>query len=114
MKKLHLVAFGIAALSLNVLPHRALADEALEHLKFAEFKEMNCVTKGGTQKALVNEDKTRSIEAYVDRYFAGVRQAGRSIIVLAPNGGTQKLGCSRVLDDEQRWEIVKAIFVNKN
>ena len=51
-----------------------------------------------------------SIEVHLDRFFQDVRQAGRSVIVLAPNGEPRELGCSRVLADgaEQSWKIIKA------
>ena len=52
------------------------------------------------------------IDLHLDRYFYDVRQGGRSMFPIKPSA-SQALGCSRVFDAEQRWELVSATFISE-
>ncbi|MGH8503610.1 MAG: hypothetical protein ACREVE_14275 [Gammaproteobacteria bacterium] len=82
--------------------------------KFVELYQQNdtaCADRGGKRQYIRSTHKSRAVETFVVRYFMNVRQADRSILILKPGKKSQKLGCTRVFDAEQRWEVIDAVFL---
>lgn len=90
----------------------AEANEANHYIEFYEEWDEDCDEKGGARVFVKNTHQTHIIDLQLDRYFYDVRQAGRSMFPLKPDG-SQALGCSRVFDAEQRWELVAASFISE-
>ena len=90
----------------------AEANEANHYIEFYEEWDEDCEEKGGARVFVKNTHQTQIIDLQLDRYFYDVRQAGRSMFPLKPNV-SQALGCSRVFDAEQRWELVAASFISE-
>ncbi|WP_296592026.1 hypothetical protein [Methylophaga sp.] len=90
----------------------AEANEANHYIEFYEKWDEDCEEKGGARVFVKNTHQTQIIDLQLDRYFYDVRQAGRSMFPLKPDG-SQALGCSRVFDAEQRWELVAASFISE-
>lgn len=90
----------------------AEANEANHYIEFYEEWDEDCEEKGGARVFVKNTHQTHIIDLQLDRYFYDVRQAGRSMFPLKPEG-SQALGCSRVFDAEQRWELVAASFISE-
>ncbi|WP_292756264.1 hypothetical protein [Methylophaga sp. UBA2689] len=90
----------------------AEANEANHYIEFYEEWDEDCEEKGGARVFVKNTHQTQIIDLQLDRYFYDVRQAGRSMFPLKPDG-SQALGCSRVFDAEQRWELVAASFISE-
>ena len=90
----------------------AVANEANHYIEFYEEWDEDCEEKGGARVFVKNTHQTQIIDLQLDRYFYDVRQAGRSMFPLKPDG-SQALGCSRVFDAEQRWELVAASFISE-
>lgn len=90
------------------------ADEAVDFISFEEIvdadTDSDCNQRGGLRVYVLNRHPQRVIDLHIDRYFSTVRQAGRSMFALSP-GGAQPLGCNRVLDAPQHWEVVRAEFI---
>tara|TARA_R110000787_G_scaffold47118_2_gene114222 strand:+ start:1245 stop:1631 length:387 start_codon:yes stop_codon:yes gene_type:complete len=90
----------------------AEANEATHYIEFYEEWDEDCDEKGGARVFVKNTHQKHIIDLQLDRYFYDVRQAGRSMFPLKPNV-SQALGCSRVFDAEQRWELVAASFISE-
>lgn len=90
----------------------AEANEATHYIEFYEEWDEDCDEKGGARVFVKNTHQTHIIDLQLDRYFYDVRQGGRSMFPLKPNV-SQALGCSRVFDAEQRWELVAASFISE-
>jgi len=90
----------------------AEANEANHYIEFYEEWDEDCEEKGGARVFVKNTHQTQIIDLQLDRYFYDVRQAGRSMFPLNPDD-SQALGCSRVFDAEQRWELVAASFISE-
>jgi hypothetical protein len=71
-----------------------------------------CTQRDGQRVYVVNTHTESVIDVHIDRFFSGVRQAGRSMFAIAP-GHRQALGCDTVMGNEQRWELMKADFIDK-
>lgn len=89
----------------------AEANEATHYIEFYEEWDEDCEEKGGARVFVKNTHQTHIIDLQLDRYFYDVRQAGRSMFPLKPDT-SQALGCSRVFDAEQRWELVAAMYIS--
>lgn len=86
-------------------------DAARAYVELPQQEDTACADRGGKRQYIRSMHETRTVKAYVVRYFMDVRQADRSILVLRPNKPPRKLGCTRVFDAEQRWEVIDAVFV---
>lgn len=87
------------------------AEGYIELLKLAD---QHCAKQGGKRMHVKSTHPTRTIRVQLKRYFMGVGQAGRSVLILEPNGKPQPLGCTRVLDAPQTWKLITATFVENN
>lgn len=114
MKKLSLLtAFCILS---TVSITAVKAESALSYLSMqsVEDKEQtDCAERGGKRVIVVNTHPERIIDVHIDRYFAGVRQGGRSMFALA-SGAFQELGCDTVLNAQQNWQFISAEFINSD
>lgn len=90
----------------------AEANDATNYIEFYEEWDEDCEEKGRARVFVKNVHETLIIDLQVDRYFYNVRQAGRSMFPLKPDA-SQALGCSRVFDAEQRWELVAADYISE-
>ncbi|EEF80592.1 hypothetical protein MDMS009_917 [Methylophaga thiooxydans DMS010] len=70
----------------------------------------DCSQRGGLRVFVVNTHPDKIIDLSVDRYFSGVRQAGRSMFALR-QGHSQALGCNIVMDSHQEWRLVSSYFI---
>lgn len=91
---------------------KAEGDDASEYIAFYEEGDEECEKKGGTRIFVKNTHEKQIIDLHLDRYFYDVRQGGRSMFPLKPSS-FQALGCSRVFDAEQRWDLVSATFISE-
>jgi hypothetical protein len=71
-----------------------------------------CTQRGGQRVYAVNTHPQAIIDVHIDRFFSGVRQAGRSMFAIAPDH-RQALGCDTVMESQQSWELMKADFVDE-
>jgi hypothetical protein len=89
--------------------------DAAEFVEFAilpdEDTSSDCTQRGGMRVFVINAHPDATIDLQIDRFFSDVRQAGRSMFALA-SGHRQPLGCNTVMDSEQRWELVRAVFID--
>ena len=88
-------------------------NDASHFVEFYQVGDEDCEDKGGARVFVKNLHKTQIIDLQLDRYFYDVRQAGRSMFPLKPES-SQALGCSRVFDAEQRWELISAMFITES
>lgn len=86
--------------------------DASRFIEFYEEADEDCEKKGGARIFVKNSHAEQIIDLHLDRYFYDVRQGGRSMFPIKPSE-SQALGCSRVFDAEQRWELVSAIFISE-
>lgn len=104
-----LTCFAVMLFSVNKL---VMAEQdASQFIEFYETADEDCEKKGGARVFVKNIHTKRIIDLHLDRYFYDVRQGGRSMFPIKP-ATSQALGCSRVFDAEQRWELVSAIFIS--
>lgn len=89
------------------------SNDASNFVEFYQVGDEECEEKGGARVFVKNLHKTKIIDLQLDRYFYDVRQAGRSMFPLKPEN-SQALGCSRVFDAEQRWELIAATFISES
>lgn len=87
-------------------------NDASEFVAFYQQQDKDCEEKGGERVFVKNTHDSQIIDLQIDRYFYDVRQAGRSMFALRP-AASQALGCSRVFDAEQRWELIAAEFISE-
>lgn len=87
-------------------------DDASQFIEFYEEADEDCEKKGGARIFVKNSHAEQIIDLHLDRYFYDVRQGGRSMFPIKPSA-SQALGCSRVFDAEQRWELVSATFISE-
>lgn len=89
------------------------ADEhsASDYVLFTEKPDQDCEDKGGARLFVQNKHQQKIIDVHLERYFDDVRQGGRSMFALAPNHA-QALGCSRVLDAPQHWQLIAAEYIS--
>lgn len=73
----------------------------------------DCSQRGGRRVYAVNTHSSAVIDVHIDRFFSGIRQAGRSMFAIAPGYG-QALGCDVVMESQQSWELVKAQPIDRN
>lgn len=73
----------------------------------------DCNQRGGLRISVINKHPDRIIDLQLDRYFAEVRQPGRSMFALR-NGHKLALGCNIVMDSRQRWELLNASFISES
>ena len=107
------ILIGLAILFATVSSQLALAEsKASDFIEFYEVGDEDCEEKGGLRVFVKNVHKTQIIDLQLDRYFFDVRQAGRSMFPMKPET-SQALGCSRVFDAQQRWELVAAEFISE-
>lgn len=85
-------------------------NNAAQFIVFFDKPDKDCEERGGQRSFVKNSHAEQMIDLHLDRYFYGVRQAERSMFPLAA-GDEQALGCNRVFDAEQRWELVSAAFI---
>jgi hypothetical protein len=89
--------------------------DAADFIEFAivpdEDTSSDCTQRGGMRVFVINAHPDATIDLQIDRFFSDVRQAGRSMFALA-SGHRQPLGCNTVMDSEQRWELVRAVFID--
>src|SRR5690554_3994263 len=106
-----LICFTGLLCTLNGL---AIAEQgdASEFVAFYQEQDKDCEEKGGVRIFVKNTHGSQIIDLQIDRYFYDVRQAGRSMFPLRP-AASQALGCSRVFDAEQRWELIAADFISE-
>ena len=105
-----LTCFAGIFLSTNSL---VMAEEdASRFIEFYEEADEDCEKKGGARIFVKNTHEEQIIDLHLDRYFYDVRQGGRSMFPIKPSA-SQALGCSRVFDAEQRWELVSATFISE-
>ena len=90
----------------------AAEDDASRFIEFYEEADEDCEKKGGARIFVKNTHEKQIIDLHLARYFYDVRQGGRSMFPLKPSD-SQALGCSRVFDAEQRWELVSATFISE-
>lgn len=83
-----------------------------QYVEFYEEADEDCEKKGGARIFVKNNHAEQILDLHLDRYFYDVRQGGRSMFPLKPST-SQALGCSRVFDAEQRWELVSATFISE-
>ena len=90
-----------------------IESELADYVLLKEITDSSCANKNGKMIVVESKKKKHSIEVQLERYFQDVRQPGRSVVVLEPDGKYKKLGCSRVLFDEaeQKWKIVKVKII---
>lgn len=93
-------------------PVAAEQDDASEFVAFYQQPDKDCEEKGGERVFVKNTHDSQVIDLQIDRYFYEVRQPGRSMFALQPTA-SQALGCSRVFDAEQRWELIAAEFISE-
>lgn len=87
-------------------------DDGSQYVEFYEESDEDCEKKGGARIFVKNNHAEQTLDLHLDRYFYDVRQGGRSMFPLKPST-SQALGCSRVFDAEQRWELVSATFISE-
>ncbi len=97
--------------SLNSLV-MAADDDASRYIEFYEEADEDREKKGGARDFVKNTHDEQIIDLHLDRYFYDVRQGGRSMFPIKPSA-SQALGCSRVFDAEQRWDLVSAVFISE-
>lgn len=68
------------------------------------------LSEGGKINLLKNHHPDKTILYRLQRYFAGIKQAGLVSDSLAP-GATATLGCNKVDKREQSWQITAAKLV---
>ncbi|MDO8825047.1 hypothetical protein [Methylophaga sp.] len=107
-----IVTAGLLATCLSSVV-MAEANDASNYVEFYQEGDEDCEKKGGFRVFVKNLHKTQIIDLQLDRYFFDVRQAGRSMFPLKPES-SQALGCSRVFDAEQRWELIAASFISES
>ena len=81
-------------------------------MSFVEEPGANCVIRGALQLLVRNTDASRPLRVWLERTQMGQGTGDRSRSDLAPGAEAEPLGCNRVLGGgEQRWRIVKAIWL---
>lgn len=85
-------------------------DSVAQSIVFYDKPDKDCEERGGQRTFVKNNHSEQMIDLQLERYFYDVRQAERSMFPLAV-GDEQALGCNRVFDAEQRWELVSAAFI---
>ncbi|WP_266276655.1 hypothetical protein [Methylophaga sp. OBS3] len=85
---------------------------AADLIVFTQESDEDCEEKGGKRIFINNRHQQHIVDLHLDRYFANVRQGGRSMFALAPQA-SQALGCSKAFDSEQNWQLVNARFINE-
>ena len=108
----------LAAMLIPLAGQVTLAEDEVNAAEFIEFATMpdedtssDCTQRGGMRVFVINAHPDATIDLQIDRFFSDVRQAGRSMFALAA-GHRQPLGCNVVMDSEQRWELVRAVFID--
>lgn len=90
------------------------ADKFIKFVKEADADaSSDCNQRGGLRVFIINEHPDQIVDIQLDRYFAEVRQPGRSMFALE-NGHKLPLGCDIVMDSPQRWELLDAEFISRN
>ncbi|AFJ03251.1 hypothetical protein Q7C_2115 [Methylophaga frappieri] len=84
-----------------------------DFVNFAEIPDEDCEKKGGLRIVVQNLHDKEVIDMHLDRFFSDVRQGGRSMFALAPRT-QQPLGCSKVFEARQHWELVSAEAVTRD
>jgi len=98
-------------------PAQAGSSEAYNFIKFVKEADADsssdCNQRGGLRVFIINEHPSKLIDIQLDRYFAQIRQPGRSMFALR-SGHKLPLGCDLVMDSTQRWEVINAEFISRN
>lgn len=111
---LRLTTFTLILVGFLIIWHTiAIADDRLatDFIEFTEEPDQDCEEKGGLRIFVHNRHQQQIIDLHLDRYFADVRQGGRSMFALAP-GHAQPLGCSRVFETSQYWKTISAEYIS--
>lgn len=115
MKHILLLAATVSLSITTSLPALADTPDAASFIDFVtlpdEDTSSDCTQRGGMRVHVINTHTESTIDLQIDRYFSGVRQAGRSMFPLA-SGQRQQLGCNVVMESEQRWELIQARFID--
>ncbi|HEC72970.1 MAG TPA: hypothetical protein ENI26_01210 [Methylophaga aminisulfidivorans] len=99
-----------------VLSAGAHAEQVIDYLLIEKVADTDtnsdCTQRGGLRVVLRNTHPSDIIDVQLDRYFSGVRQAGRSMFALR-NGHSQPLGCDIVMGSDQSWHLIDARVINE-
>lgn len=112
-------AIGIAAaaaLSLGTAAAQAeqghASSDAASYLELKAQPDNHCMLRDPTGKlvVLINKHPTKAIRYRVVRIFAGHIQPGLGVGVIPAGGEPVPLGCSKIDQHEQSWEVRSAKF----
>lgn len=83
-----------------------------DYLEFYSVLDGKCqiLSNGGKLRLVKNNHPNKTIKYRFNRMFAGKRQAGPAVGIVEPGNKPVKLGCTKVDDHEQTWEIKVAEF----
>lgn len=105
------IGLSLATLLCAVAAQAANEQAAQAHVELLQRHDADCQERGGKRQYIRNTHAARTVQAYVVRFFMNVQQADRSVLVLKPHAKAQKLGCTRVFDAPQTWEVIGAEFL---
>lgn len=104
------LALALAGAATSVSADDA-AGKAASYVEFEHDFHSQCVMRNGKMRLVRSTHPGRRIKIYLQRYYAGVRQPGRTTEVLEPGREAVTLGCTVVDGRPQDWKLVKARFV---
>jgi len=84
--------------------------EAAAYFEFGAAPDNRCMllSPGGKLAWVRNRHPSLALRFRLIRMYAGAPQPGRVMGVLPPGPELVKLGCSRVAEREQRWDVERA------
>ena len=103
---------AVIALALPWAMVGAESTDALSYIEFSHDFDGQCVMRQGKMVLVRNTHPSRRIKLYLRRYYAEVQQPGRTAQTLAPGAEPVPLGCTVISGRSQRWEPLKAQFLD--